>query len=223
VNEEGAPPKARIEGSRDRERASLALDVPVEPFANRIRVIVLQHPQEPDKVLGSAALLVRALKQAELRVGLSWRNLKAVAGADALPSEWAVLYLGSKSTKYPEPVNFVSQKGNPQPMPPGLKGLIVLDGTWTQAKALWWRNSWLLKLKRVVLQPASPSRYGNLRREPRGEALSTIESCALALSKMDPAGIALRSHLEGAFQRMLDEFKSRRGGGFPPTSPPATP
>lgn len=203
-------PRDKVEGSRQGERASLAMELPVEPLRNFARVIVLQHPQEPDKVLGSAALLVRALENSELRVGLSWRNLKAVAGPDALPGEWAVLYLGTKGQAYPEPVNFVSQKGNPMPKPPGLKGLIVLDGTWSQAKALWWRNSWLLKLKRVVLQPATPSRYGNLRKEPRAEALSTIESCALALEKMDPKGPQLRAHLEDAFQRMLDAFRESR-------------
>ena len=203
-------PRERIEGSRDRARATLALDIPVEAFENSIRVIVLQHPQEPDKVLGSAALLVRALAHAELRVGLSWRNLKVVTGEDSVAAEWAVLYLGAKGQTYPEPVNFVSQKGNPMPMPPGLKGLIVLDGTWSQAKALWWRNSWLLKLKRVVLQPSVPSRYGRLRKEPRAEALSTIESCALALGKMDRRGAELRPHLEGAFQRMLDAYRARK-------------
>jgi len=203
-------PREKVEGSRQGERASLAMELPVEPLSNLTRVIVLQHPQEPDKVLGTAALLVRALDNSELRVGLSWRNLKAVAGADALPGEWAVLYLGTKGQAYPEPVNFVSQKGNPMPQPPGLKGLLVLDGTWSQAKALWWRNSWLLKLKRVVLQPAAPSRYGNLRKEPRAEALSTIESCALALEKMDPKGAVLRAHLESTFHRMLDEFRLRR-------------
>jgi DTW domain-containing protein YfiP len=208
--------KDRIESSRDRERANLALETPVEPFPNRIRVVVLQHPQEPDKVLGSAALLVRALENAELKVGLSWRSLKAIAGPDAQPADWAVLYLGGKGVPMPEAVNFVSQKGNPMPMPPGLKGLVVLDGTWSQAKALWWRNSWLLKLKRVVLNPKSPSRYGRLRKEPRKDAVSTIESCALALGRMDPAGEKLQAHLEDAFQRMLDAFKSAKR---PPAAP----
>ena len=162
-----------------------------------------------------AALLVRALENAELRVGLSWRNLKVVAGEDALPGEWAVLYLGGKGQRYPEQVNFVSQKGNPQPKPPGVRGLIVLDGTWSQAKALWWRNSWLLKLKRVVLQPELRSRYGNLRKEPRPDALSTIESCALALGKMDSRGEDLQRHLEDAFQKMLNEFKARSSKARP--------
>lgn len=203
-------PREKIEGSRDRERASLGMEIPVSAFPNSIRVLILQHPQEPDKELGSASLLVRALEHAELRVGLSWRNLKALAGESAQPSEWAVLYLGAKGKNFPEPVNFVSQKNNPIPQPPGIKGLVVLDGTWSQAKALWWRNSWLLKLKRIVLQPQQRSRYGNLRKEPRAEALSTIESCALALERLDPKGKELRHHLEEAFQRMLEEYETRR-------------
>jgi DTW domain-containing protein YfiP len=213
------PVEKRIEDSRDRGRASLGMAVPVEPFAGSVRVLVLQHPQEPDKVLGSASLLVRALEGAELKVGLSWRSLKAVAGEGALPAEWAVLYLGAKGKSFPEPVNFVSQKNNPVPQPPGIRGLLVLDGTWSQAKALWWRNPWLLKVKRIVLQPKQPSRYGNLRREPRVEALSTIESCALALERLDPRGAELRAHLEDAFQRMLEEYRSNPPRGAHGTRP----
>jgi DTW domain-containing protein YfiP len=213
----------RIEESRDRSRAALGMEIPVEPFANSTRVLILQHPQEPDKELGSASLLVRALENAELKIGLSWRSLKTVAGENALPAEWAVLYLGAKGKIFPEVVNFVSQKNNPIPQPPGIKGLIVLDGTWSQAKALWWRNPWLLKVKRVVLQPKQASIYGNLRREPRAEALSTIESCALALERLDRKGTEVRSHLEDAFQRMLAEYKSRRRGPKGPITPPAAP
>jgi DTW domain-containing protein len=202
--------KPRIEGSRQGERASLALEIPVEPLANVVRVVVLQHPQEPDKELGSAALLVRGLDNAELKVGLSWRNLKAAVGEEAQPSEWVVLYLGAKGNVFPEEVNFATTKGLPTPPVPGIKGLIVLDGTWTQAKALWWRNAWLTKLKRIVLNPQAPSRYGRLRKEPRKEAVSTLESVALALGRLDPKGEKIRPHLEDAFQRMLDEYVRRR-------------
>lgn len=203
----------KIEDSKARERASLALEIPMEPLPNSVRVVVLQHPQEPDKELGSAALLVRGLDAAELKVGLSWRNLKAVAGEAAQPSEWLVLYLGAKGKDFPQEVNFATTKGDPTARPPVIKGLLVLDGTWSQAKALWWRNSWLTKLKRVVLNPQQPSRYGRLRKEPRKEALSTIESAAMALGKIDPKGEALRQHLESGFQRMLDEFKVRKKFG----------
>ena len=210
--------KLRIEGSRQGERASLALEIPITQLSNRVRVVVLQHPQEPDKELGSAALLVRGLEHAELRVGLSWRNLRAAVGEGALPSEWVVLYLGAKGAAFPEEVNFATTKGAPTAPVPGIKGLIVLDGTWSQAKALWWRNSWLTKLKRIVLNPRAPSRYGNLRREPRKEALSTLESTALALGRLDPKGAELRPHLEAAFAAMLEEFRRRKR---PPAKPSA--
>ncbi|MGZ3695893.1 MAG: tRNA-uridine aminocarboxypropyltransferase [Bdellovibrionota bacterium] len=199
----------KIEDSKARARAQLGLEVPVEAFPNSVRVLVLQHPQEPDKELGTASLLVRALDKAELRVGLSWKSLKQLAGNDVVPGTWAVLYLGPKGRNYTQPVNFVNNKGELVPNSANIQGLVVLDGTWSQAKALWWRNSWLTKLKRVVLQPARPSAYGRLRKEPRAEALSTIESAALALSKIDPKGAQLQTHLEDAFARMLETYKKR--------------
>jgi DTW domain-containing protein len=200
---------SRIEASKERDRASLALEIPIEKKKNAVRVVVLQHPQEPDKELGSAALLVRGLENAELKVGLSWRSLRAVAGEEAIPSEWLVLYLGAKGKDFPDEVNFASTKGDPVPAPSGVKGILVLDGTWSQAKALWWRNSWLTKLKRVVLRPRAPSLYGRLRKEPRPEAVSTIESVAMAIGRIDPKGAELRPHLEDAFRRMLDEYRAR--------------
>ena len=41
-----------------------------------------------------------------------------------------------------------------------IEGIVLLDGTWSQAKALWWRNAWMLKCQRVILGPKRPSRYG---------------------------------------------------------------
>ena len=201
---------SEIEEARARERASLALEIPIEKIFNQVAVIVLQHPREPDVALGSAALLVRALSNARLKVGLSWRSFKTVAGENATPSEWGVLYLGPKGAALKGAVNLFSTKNEPIPSTIPLKGIVVLDGTWSQAKALWWRNAWLLKLKRIVLKPERPSRYGNLRKEPRREALSTIESAALALSELDPRGAEIKVHLEGAFSQMLEEFARRR-------------
>ena len=59
---------------------------------------------------------------------------------------------------------------------------MVLDGTWSKAKTLWWRNPWLAKLNRLTLTPQQPSIYGSLRAEPRREFVSTLESVAAALT-----------------------------------------
>jgi DTW domain-containing protein YfiP len=79
---------------------------------------------------------------------------------------------------------------------------VLLDGTWSQAKTLWWRNPWLLKLHRMVLDPPSPAKLGRLRREPRREALSTIEAAALALRHIE-AGPEAPDALIAALDRMM--------------------
>ena len=82
-----------------------------------------------------------------------------------------------------------------------LEGAILLDGSWSEAKALWWRNPWLLKLRRLVLDPQRPSRYNRVRREPRREALATIEAAALLLKRVEG-----RPEIEAALEAALDRL-----------------
>ena len=208
-----------IEASKQGERASLAMEIPVEQKSNRLEILILQHPQEPDKVLGTAPLCVRSLKNAKLKVGLSWSSLAKAVGHEAAPSEWGVLYLGGKGKTYAQEVNVLNKKLEPVENPYALKGLIVLDGTWSQAKTMWWRNAWLLKLRRVVLQPERASRYGNLRKEPRRECVSTIESVALCLKFFESASGAGEA-LEDNFARMLAEYKKQRSAPKAPSESP---
>jgi DTW domain-containing protein YfiP len=208
--------------------AGLCVCALIRPLASRHRVLILQHPQEPDKDLGSARLAHLALPNSELRIGLSWPNLKAALGRGAsslvLPSRWAALYLGSgikaaesgpKAPAGPSSprLRLVDKKGIPLSDEAGvlaqLEGIVVLDGTWSQAKALWWRNAWLLKLRRAILVPGRPSLYRELRKEPRRECLSTIESIALALEALgeDPA---TSGGLTALFRELLDRERARR-------------
>ena len=94
-----------------------------------------------------------------------------------------------------------------------LEGIIVLDGSWSQAKTLWWRNPWLLKLPRIVLNPREPSMYGRLRREPRREWVSTLEAVAdvlPALGEPDQARDSLRRLLRSLLQRARDRGSAGR-------------
>jgi DTW domain-containing protein YfiP len=158
---------------------------------NKVAVLILQHPQEQDHALGTAGLLTRTLAQARLAVGLSWRNLGHALGEPAEVRDWGVLYLGSAHAAGQGPLIAVDRKGEMLPDQEaalaGLKGLVVLDGNWAQAKALWWRNAWLTKLRRFVIVPDGPSLYGSLRKEARPDAVSTLEAVALALSALEEA------------------------------------
>ena len=162
-----------------------------ESFSNKIRVLVLQHPQEQFKVLNSARLTRLTLQNSDLRVGLSWPNFKRVCGDDSAPSDWGILYLknelhlanDNKSTKRVDKDSAMSVTGKNGRIiedRPQIKGIIVIDGSWKQAKAMWWRNPWFLRLNRISLNPAHPS----LRKQVKKSGLSTIEAAALALGEL---------------------------------------
>jgi DTW domain-containing protein YfiP len=147
-------------------------------FSNRVKIVILQHPREQSKLLNSARLAHLALKNSKIRIGLSWPNFKAVAGPDQLPSNWAVLYMNS--SKSSKPCQIVDRHNKEIPDSSFIKGIIVLDGSWKQAKALWWRNPWLLRLNRITLNPDCPS----LRGQTKAQAMSTVEAIAMALESI---------------------------------------
>jgi DTW domain-containing protein YfiP len=150
------------------------------------RVLILQHPQEQDAVLGSAQILTASLPKAKIVIGLSWANLGAALGEDDVdPKRWAVLFPDREA----QAGQITGRKGGAIE-PSAVDGIVVLDGTWSKAKTLWWRNPWLTKLPRMTLKPTQPSIYGRLRAEPRREFVSTLESVAAALTLLgEPAEI----------------------------------
>lgn len=185
-----------------------------ETVENKVAVLVLQHPQEQDHVLSTAKLICSTLANAKLTVGLSWRNLGHALGTPADGKNWGVLYLGSAhAAKDKGPLVALDGKGEPladqRSARAGLEGLVALDGNWAQAKALWWRNPWLTRLRRFVVVPDGPSLYGDLRREARPDAVSTLEAVGLALSVLD-GNAAVREKLLVPFRALL--AKARAGG-----------
>jgi len=87
----------------------------------------------------------------------------------------------------------------------------LLDGNWSQAKALWWRNAWMLKCRRVILGPARPSRYGQLRREPRRDGLSTIEAAAMLVSRLEHKP-EIETALMASFEKLLARYRAAHPG-----------
>ena len=165
-------------------------------------MLILQHPQEQDALLGSAQLLAASLPKAKLVVGLSWPNLAAALGDDSVdPWRWAVLFPDRET-----PGDRVTTRDGDFVEPRELQGIVVLDGTWSKAKTLWWRNPWLLKLRRVTLTPSKPSIYGRLRAEPRREFVSTLESVAAALTLCGESP-EIASGLERVFRTLVQRVR----------------
>ena len=145
----------------------------VTPIESRISLLILQHPQEQDRALGTARLTALHFKNAVVKIGLSWPSLSKALGRTVHdPSRWAVLYLGSAKVADLDTdaeIVAINRKGEVEPhqraILSDIEGIVLLDGTWSQAKALWWRNAWMLKCQRVILGPEAAIA---LRQAPQG-------------------------------------------------------
>ncbi len=197
---------------------ALCVCADIKPIGNRVALLILQHPQEQDRALGTARVTALSFKNATLKIGLSWASLAAALGHRADPKRWAVCYLGSAKPADLAPdreVIALDRKGTAAPDQDAvlkeIAGVVLIDGTWSQAKALWWRNPWVLKLQRVVLNPKTPSRYGAVRREPRSDSLSTLEATGLLLSRLEGKP-EIETALAATFERMLTRLREQPGG-----------
>ncbi|MFK4724969.1 DTW domain-containing protein YfiP [Bradyrhizobium niftali] len=114
----------------------------VTPVENRLGLLILQHPQEQDRALGTARLTAKHFPKAVVRVGLSWPSLsKALGQPVENASHWAVLYLGSARAADLEAeaeIVALTRKGevaeNQRAILGKLEGIVLLDGTWSQGQ-----------------------------------------------------------------------------------------
>ena len=210
---EAAPDTPVAECPHCGKRQALCVCEGITPIDNTVALLILQHPQEQDRDLGTARLTALHFKHAQLKIGLSWPSLSKILGHTTDPQRWAILYLGSVKAEAVAPgrdMVVVNKNGNAvdhqETALREIEGIILLDGTWSQAKALWWRNPWMLKCKRVVLGPRRPSRYGKLRREPRSDGLSTIEAAAMLLARLEGKP-EIETVLNASFERLLARYR----------------
>src|SRR3981189_431715 len=186
----------------------------ITPIENKIALLILQHPQEQDRALGTALLTALHFTDALLKIEVWWASLsKALGRTVDDPSRWAVLYLGSAKVADLETdrdIVAIDRKGeveeNQRAILKDIVGIVLLDGTWSQAKALWWRNAGMPKCRRVILGPRRPSRYGKLRREPRPDGLSTIEAAAMLVSRLENRP-EIEATLTASFERLLARYR----------------
>jgi DTW domain-containing protein YfiP len=196
----------------------------IVPMKTKTRIVILQHPQEDDAVLGTARILTTALPSAKIVVGLSWPSFEAVLGNQAVDrSKWATVFAHKiPASVSPNAAAIVMDRHGTSTPGARLDGIVLLDGTWSQAKTLWWRNPWLLKLGRISLRPREPSMYGKMRKEPRREAVSTLEAAADTLDALgeDPM---IRGELRKLMRTMVQRVRDHETASAPPPKPKPKP
>ncbi|MCB0406057.1 MAG: DTW domain-containing protein [Bdellovibrionales bacterium] len=188
---------------------TLCLCEQLHPVASRLRVLVLQHPQEARNPRSTARLVSLVLPNTVHRVGLSWRSLAAALGELATPSEWGILYVGqakeAERLAKDQAVHVLSKKKKLK----DLKGVVVLDGNWKQSKTLWWRNPWMQRLHRMILTlPEKKSRF--VARQPRKSCICTLEAVSEILKAYQDKP-ATYGELDRSFDIFVERLQAPRG------------
>ena len=149
--------------------------------------------------IGTARMTNLGLVNSELHVAADLDchpRVQALAGADA---RTVLLFPGPGAVE-------------PWALPDGPPTtLVVLDGTWIQARKMLERSRQLQRLTRVAFTPAAPGAY-RIRREPAAHCLATVEAVVQVLGRLenDPDRF---TPLLRAFEQMVEQqlrFKTAR-------------
>lgn len=159
------------------------------PLQTRLRVVFLQHPREARVPISTARMAHLMLPNSELHKGVSFDSHARVHELVEDPS--AALLFPGEGAQDPRTVDADS-----------LRTLVVLDGTWPQARKVLKENPILGKLRRIGLVPAQPGNY-RIRLPPAPECLATIEAVSSALGVLEGAPERFRAML-AAFTFMVD-------------------
>ncbi|HWA75940.1 MAG TPA: tRNA-uridine aminocarboxypropyltransferase [Polyangiaceae bacterium] len=186
-----ATPETRAHCYRcDKPRLACLCDR-IPRIENRTPIVIVQHRRESRHPLGTVRI-------ADL--GLSERKILVVpphARSDStlpswLPAGAGLLYPSAGAS------DLATLPAEARP-----SALVVIDGTWHQARALFRDHAWLRELPRYRLAPSEPSRY-RIRREPAAHCISTIEAIVQALALLEPE-LAGTERLISAFDGLIDD------------------
>jgi DTW domain-containing protein len=139
---------------------------------NRTGLTILQHPRERLHPLGTTRIARLGFTDVRVISRSQWQD---AADPIAVPEGAALLYPSNNGRE----LAALSRSEHP-------RHLVVLDGTWFQAKKIYDAHQWLHALPHVHITPAAPSGYGNTRAEPKAGYVATIEAIIYALRLLEP-------------------------------------
>jgi DTW domain-containing protein YfiP len=182
----------------------------VSPQNNSIAVIILRHPDEESKALGTANLVCLGLRKSKVLTSLEISEAEVVNLLSLFScSDPLLIYPRALKDNCPhyeydfEKATFTSTSLKKQ-----YDSIILLDGTWRNTRELLHRNVWLKSLPTLNLLNAGVSRY-RIRQAKQVGALATIEAVAHALALLDSSFNAKK--LLKPFERMI-EFQIEKMG-----------
>ncbi len=141
----------------------LCLCAEIPRVETRTAFLILRHVNEARRRTNSGRIAALAMPKCEI---VDNRERRDMTGFEPPPGSWLLFPGGDTAAKDAAPPATV----------------IVLDGTWREAKRLFLRTPALHRLPRVPILPAAPADH--LRRPPPG-GLATLEAIACAVQSLD--------------------------------------
>ncbi|KAK9954838.1 hypothetical protein ABG768_014758 [Culter alburnus] len=152
--------------------------LPPRPLDVSTCLYIVQHPAEESRVLRTVPLLAACLPPGQCKVFIGRRfseeRYPELAAVCRDPRS-LLLYPGATADNLEDlSTDFTATPHN----------VILIDGTWSQAKDMFLRNA-LLRLPRQVQLRSAPSSQYVIRTQPTNMCVSTLECAAVTLSIME--------------------------------------
>ncbi|XP_075979450.1 DTW domain containing 2 isoform X1 [Anticarsia gemmatalis] len=154
--------------------------LPPERLQPRSKVILLQHPAEEKRCLRTAPMLQLGLATEKCLIfkGKKFPQPRHENLENILNQPNTILLYPSKTAIDIKDLENDTDNYN----------LVLIDGTWPQAKAIYASSPILHKIKQVKLLTSNTSSYV-IRTQPTEGCLSTLETAAVALSQLEKDAI----------------------------------
>lgn len=199
------PPARRVTCPRCERPLPTCLCDLVQTVANRIPVLILQHPLEARQAKGSVSLLRLSLAQCRVEVGEQFDPVTL----DALlvrPDGGRSLLLYPDVPAAPAPDDAPLSASSP------VTQLVVLDATWRKSLRMLLHHPALRALPRLALAGSPPSAYARMRQAPvPHHQRSTLEATCQALAVLEGGDAGSRQGYDG-LQAAFAQWVARMAG-----------
>ena len=161
----------------------------VKPVRNQVEILYLQHPNERTMPFNTARLAHLSLPHSRLVHGLRFDGTKVIEDLLQRKSRVGILFPSATAKELSE-------------APADLETLVIIDGTWREARKMIYLSPSLLEFPHYAFVPEKPSNY-RIRKEPKENFISTIEATVTALRILDRDPAKYQELLD-LFDRMVD-------------------
>jgi DTW domain-containing protein YfiP len=169
----------------------------VRAISTRLNWVILQHPRERKRTIGTARIAHLGLQGSRIVCGRGFDDDPLVRSLlDDSSRRCVVLYPGRDSLDL-TPLSFSERLDRLQDVT-----VFLIDGTWGTARTLLRNSPRVAALPRISFSDQSKSEYG-FRKQPNAQCISTLEAICHLISLTEPE-LDCRPLME-IFRKMVKE------------------